>query len=352
MAGAKVEAEVRAAVKKHLAKHHLRPDLVDVDALAAEARRRSEEAGSTAWLDDWLTGELQGAEWAFAPKGAQPDPAARYGLPYDPTFPRFLQNTDTHDAASEHHALDFVLPIGTSVWAARDGVVARVIDGFTKGGRDRALAPFANRVYVLHADGTFASYGHLSPGISVQEGARVSRGQVIGSSGHTGYSGAPHLHFGVYRNGPDGLHAIPVRFGRPGTEGFVPELATWVGFLPRPTVDLAVYSNGVLVSAGAVVSARSGELARLRVEVRRLGAQARDVTAHPRLQLISMTPWNLDVIGPGEVALRPMEQFPLEWSEGFDLAAVGIFFLNGAEREVGLGKVEFHLTDRTLEPVP
>jgi murein DD-endopeptidase MepM/ murein hydrolase activator NlpD len=349
--GSEVEARVRIAVAKFLERFHYSPNLVDADALAAEARRRSEETGSTGWLVDWLNRELYRAEWAFAPTSARPDPAVRYGLPFDPVFPRYLNDTDTHTGRSSY-AFDFVMPVGTPVRAAREGVVARVVDGFTKGGDDPALGKFANVVHVLHSDGTFASYLHLSPGIPVKEGERVSRGQAIASSGQTGFSAAPHLHFSVDRNGPDGPQSIPIRFGRPGGEGFLPELGTWVGSPPRPTIELTLYAEGVLVRPGAFVSARSGEHAHIRVEVRPPGGPARDVTQHPRLQLVSMTPWNLEVVGPGEVVLRPMEEFPLKWGLDLDLAAVGVFFLNGEQREVGLGKVEFRLTDRSRKAAP
>lgn len=349
--GAAVEARVRTAVVKYLERSHLSPNLVDADALAADARRRSEETGSTVWLEDWLSRELSRAEWAFAPTDARPDPAARYGLPFEPVFPRYLNDTDTHTGRHQH-AFDFVMPVGTPVWAAREGVVARVVDGFTKGGDDPALGKFANVVYVLHGDGTFASYVHLSPGIPVKEGERVSRGQVIASSGQTGFSAAPHLHFAVTRNGPDGPQSIPIRFGRPQTEGFVPKIGTYVGFLPTPTIELALYTDGGPVRPGTFVSVRSGERARIRVEAKPPGGPARDVTQHPRLQLVSMTPWNLEVVGPGEVVFRPMKEFPLEWGLDLDLAAVGVFFLNGEQREVGLGKVEFRLTDRIRKAAP
>jgi murein DD-endopeptidase MepM/ murein hydrolase activator NlpD len=43
-------------------------------------------------------------------------------------------------------------------------------------------------------------YGHLSR-VTFARGARVDPGQVIGLSGNTGRSSAPHLHFEVRREG-------------------------------------------------------------------------------------------------------------------------------------------------------
>ena len=216
-----------------------------------------------------------GGEWAFAPKDARPHPSTRYGLPFDPVFPRYLTYTDTHTGRNRH-ALDFVLPTGTPVWAAREGVVARVVDGFTEGGLDPALMNSANLVAVLHADGTFALYVHLSPGIPVKEGERVARGQVIGASGHTGFSSGPHLHFVVCRNGVDGVTSIPFRFGAPGTAGFLPKIGSYVGFPPRPTIELAFYdASGKPIRPGVALPVRAGEEARIRVEARRDGGSVR-----------------------------------------------------------------------------
>ena len=47
----------------------------------------------------------------------------------------------------------------------------------------------------------------------VEQGARVERGQLVASSGNTGHTTMPHLHFGVYRAATWGeTESIPARF--------------------------------------------------------------------------------------------------------------------------------------------
>jgi murein DD-endopeptidase MepM/ murein hydrolase activator NlpD len=359
--GAGAPPELAAWARKSIAawraRYHYSERVVSTDALVEAALRRSEAMGSSAGLDRWLAEELQRASLAFAPRGAVHDSAARYGLPFDPLVPRVLGqgNGGTYShTGREFYAFDFVMPVGSPVRAAREGVVAEVIDGFTKGGGDLALLPFANVVRVLHADGTFAEYVHLEAGIPVKEGERVKRGQVLARSGQTGYAAAPHLHFEVERVDPDGLNAqsLPIRFGRPGGAGFVPKAGDYVGFPPKPNLELVLYADDHPAPTGEMVKARSGQDIRIRVEARRPGGPARDVTGHPQLRLVSMTPWNLTVTGPGEVSLRPMQDFSEEWGLRLDVATVGVFFLNRAEREIGLGKVEFWLEDRKVDGPP
>jgi murein DD-endopeptidase MepM/ murein hydrolase activator NlpD len=146
----------------------------------------------------------------------QPDPDHRYGLPFGGTEPRTLiggYGGGTH-MAENAYSLDFGLPTGTPVLAARGGVVVEVQDGFTETGMDPDLLGQANLVAIAHADGTLASYGHLSAGILVAVGEEVVRGQRLGLSGSTGFSGQPHLHFhvGKFLVGGGYDHTIPVEF--------------------------------------------------------------------------------------------------------------------------------------------
>lgn len=122
----------------------------------------------------------------------------------------------SHQSIHSKYAIDFQLDIGEPVYAAREGMVVKVIDWFTKqGGRD--LEKAANKIIILHADGTLGYYAHLQyKGSFVQEGETVQRGQKIGISGLTGFTNGPHLHFVVRK---DNDISIPIYFK--GYEGKV-----------------------------------------------------------------------------------------------------------------------------------
>lgn len=128
----------------------------------------------------------------------------------------------THQESESRNALDFNLPEGTPVLAARDGVVVSAEDSFRTGGPDRAFLARANYVRIVHADDSIATYSHLAYGsLRVGIGDRVRRGQSIGLSGATGYASGPHLHFAVTRlelqNGSFVAVSVPIRFqiGKP-----------------------------------------------------------------------------------------------------------------------------------------
>ena len=94
---------------------------------------------------------------------------------------------------------------GTSI--ARNGIEIAVAEGQPVRSVHEGVVAFAdqftgygNLVIVEHGDGAFSLYGHLSS-ISVQEGARVARGEVIGRSGETGLAGGDHLHYSVLLHG-------------------------------------------------------------------------------------------------------------------------------------------------------
>jgi murein DD-endopeptidase MepM/ murein hydrolase activator NlpD len=99
------------------------------------------------------------------------------------------------------YAVDFPMPIGTPVHAARGGVVVAVEERYADG--DRTVY-HENWVMIRHADDTIGRYIHITrDGALVEVGEHVMQGQVIARSGDSGPSGGPHLHFDVQTCGPN-----------------------------------------------------------------------------------------------------------------------------------------------------
>jgi murein DD-endopeptidase MepM/ murein hydrolase activator NlpD len=122
----------------------------------------------------------------------------KYKLPFpeDVEYQR-VDDVHTHKGIDEH-AIDFILPIGTPVLAARAGTIAAIKQDSDIGGNDESLADKANYVAIDHGDDTFAMYVHLKQcSVPVKIGDKVEQGQKIGEVGNTGYSTQPHLHFSV-----------------------------------------------------------------------------------------------------------------------------------------------------------
>jgi murein DD-endopeptidase MepM/ murein hydrolase activator NlpD len=123
-----------------------------------------------------------------------------YSLPFEEgTKHRVVQGYGGLFSHKNIAALDFAMPAGTPVCAARDGIIFLFKDDSDEGGPFPNCKRKANFIIVKHHDGSFGCYWHLKyKGVVVKNGS-VKRGQLIGYSGSTGFVLRPHLHFSVKR---------------------------------------------------------------------------------------------------------------------------------------------------------
>lgn len=104
-------------------------------------------------------------------------------------------------------AIDFLVPDGTPVIAAADGIIIEVVISNDQWGPSEEYANFQNRITISHDNGEFTQYIHLAKG-SAEEICvpgvgkifkRVKKGQQIALTGMNGWTTGPHLHFSVFR---------------------------------------------------------------------------------------------------------------------------------------------------------
>lgn len=139
----------------------------------------------------------------FGDPNDQPDDSL-YVLPY-PIGKRYkiiqgFGGKFSHNLKSSFHAIDFGTQIGDTITAARSGKVFFVKEDSKEHCRTRACMSKANKILILHSDGTIANYVHLNfNGALVDVGDLVTAGQPIGISGMTGFTTIPHLHFVVHK---------------------------------------------------------------------------------------------------------------------------------------------------------
>ncbi len=109
---------------------------------------------------------------------------------FRPSIPPTVNFVVTRTYSKEHPGIDYAVREGTPVYATADGVVKEV-------GYDSV---FGKYIKLKHGEYYETFYGHLSK-IIKKEGDSVKVHDIIGFSGSTGKSTAPHLHFEISYKG-------------------------------------------------------------------------------------------------------------------------------------------------------
>nr|WP_110749394.1 peptidoglycan DD-metalloendopeptidase family protein [Phyllobacterium leguminum] len=107
-----------------------------------------------------------------------------------PVRGKVLSSYGQREGGAVNDGIDIMVPEGTPVKAAENGVVIYAGDG---------LKEFGNTVLVRHENGLVTVYGHNSQ-ITVQRGQKVRRGDEVARSGMSGNAKSPKLHFEVRKN--------------------------------------------------------------------------------------------------------------------------------------------------------
>lgn len=95
-----------------------------------------------------------------------------------------------YTTTAQHNGVDLIVSQGTDIFAPAPGIVSRVT---------RSRKGEGNTVTITHKGGYITRYAHLSD-IFVSQGQSVRKGARIATSGMSGNSYAPHLHYEVWRD--------------------------------------------------------------------------------------------------------------------------------------------------------
>lgn len=160
-------------------------ELRELERRYARIRGMFGSGGTSATSDLWLPppGSGRAGPGADDPESALPTswPLTERGFVTQPLVPR---------EEGEHPGLDVAVPMHSYIRASGAGTVLEA-------GEDEIYGRY---VVVDHGNGYLSRYAHASE-LVVVEGQEVRRNEVIGLSGSTGRSTAPHLHFEIFLDG-------------------------------------------------------------------------------------------------------------------------------------------------------
>lgn len=160
-----------------------------------------------AQIDNEIRGYESKLKFVLSTKNIPQTGSETFGWPIDEVFitQRFGKTVDSRRlyTSGSHSGVDFRAAVGTPIYAVGSGVV----EGTGDTDKTCSKASFGKWIFIRHNNGLSTAYGHLSL-IKVSSGQTIQKGDLIGYSGNTGHSTAPHLHLTVFAtsgaNGEEG----------------------------------------------------------------------------------------------------------------------------------------------------
>ncbi len=154
--------------------------------------------------DDPMTGVISPNQLVIGQQLAIPIVVPEFAWPFqDSIVTDGFGLCRTADCSVIHRGVDFGHNLGSPIGAIADGTVTFVGGSYCCG--------LGFHVQIAHANGFESLYGHLNGAPPVQVGQTVSRGDIIGYGGSTGFSTGPHLHLELKHNDwfLDALNYLP-----------------------------------------------------------------------------------------------------------------------------------------------
>ena len=131
-----------------------------------------------------------------------------------------------------------------NVVAHSDGTVVAVVSNCNRNTSKTGERIYGNYVKIRHDNGMYTLYAHLRYGsVAVINGQRVTKGQVLGTMGNTGYSFGAHLHFEV--RGTNDVYIDPTNY----VETDLPE---------NKSTPSDTYKAGITYTTQVILKVRSG----------------------------------------------------------------------------------------------
>jgi septal ring factor EnvC (AmiA/AmiB activator) len=147
-----------------------------IAAFEAERRRANGRAGTT----------------STAPSSIRTTDIGRLDWPVNGAFLyRFGRFVNPNNTTTRWNGIGISAAVGTSVKSVSAGTVAYA----------GPMGTYGNTVILEHGGGDYSVYGSLDR-IAVRKGARVIKGQALGTVGVSDPALGPHLHFEIRKGGP------------------------------------------------------------------------------------------------------------------------------------------------------